>query len=46
LDSEIASGGWHVLTADAEIVFDKSAPEIWPDLIYRSSAQWVRVLEP
>jgi len=46
LDSEIASGGWHILTADAEIVFDKSAPEIWPDLIYRSSAQWVRLLEP
>jgi len=45
LDNEIASGGWHVLRADAETVFDKSASEIWPDLIYRSSAQWVRLFE-
>ena len=45
LDNEIATGGWHVLRADAETVFDKSASEIWPDLIHRSSAQWVRLLE-
>lgn len=45
LDNEIASGGWHVLSADAETVFDKSASEIWPDLIHRSSAQWVNLLE-
>jgi len=45
LDNEIATGGWHVLGADAETVFDKSASEIWPDLIHRSSAQWVRLLE-
>ena len=45
LDNEIVSGGWHVLRADAETVFDKSASEIWPDLIRRSSAQWVRLLE-
>jgi putative transcriptional regulator len=45
LDNEIATGGWHVLTADAETVFDKPASEIWPDLIHRSSAQWVRLLE-
>jgi len=45
LDNEIATGGWHVLRADAETVFDKSASEIWPDLIHRSSAQWVRLLQ-
>ena len=45
LDNEIANGGWHVLRADAETVFDKSASEIWPDLIHRTSAQWVRLLE-
>ncbi len=45
LDNEIATGGWHVLRADAETVFDKSASEIWPDLIHRSSAQWVWLLE-
>jgi len=46
LDSEIATGGWHVLRADVETVFDKSPSEIWPDLIQRSSAQWVRVMDP
>ena len=45
LDNEIAHGGWRVLRADAETVFDKSASEIWPDLIHRSSAQWVRLLK-
>ena len=45
LDNEIAAGGWHVLRADAETVFDKPASEIWPDLIHRSSAKWVRLLE-
>ncbi|MCG6917227.1 MAG: YqgE/AlgH family protein [Deltaproteobacteria bacterium] len=45
LDNEIAHGGWRVLRADAETVFDKSASEIWPELIHRSSAQWVRLLK-
>lgn len=44
LDHEISRGGWHVLQGDVETVFDKSAPEIWPALIHRSSARWVRVL--
>ena len=45
LDNEIAMGGWHVMQADVETVFDRSASEVWPDLIYRSSAQWVRLLQ-
>jgi putative transcriptional regulator len=45
LDHEIWRGGWHVLQADAETVFDKSAPEIWPALIQRSAAQWVSISE-
>ena len=45
LDNEIAVGGWHVVGADVENVFDRSASEIWPDLIHRSSAQWVRLME-
>jgi putative transcriptional regulator len=45
LDNEIANGGWYVLGADAETVFDKSASEIWPELIQRSSAQWVMLLK-
>ena len=46
LDQEIARGGWHILRADPETVFDKSPSQIWPELIRRSSAQWVRVLWP
>jgi putative transcriptional regulator len=46
LDHEIAAGGWHVLRADPEIVFDKSPAEIWPDLIHKSSAKWVRMFVP
>jgi len=45
LDHEILRGGWHVLKADVETVFDKLAPEIWPALIHRSSAQWVSIIE-
>jgi putative transcriptional regulator len=45
LDHEIVRGGWHVLQADVETVFDKLAPEIWPALIHRSSAQWVSIFE-
>ena len=44
LDMEVSRGGWHILRADPESVFDKSPPDIWPELIRRSSAQWVRVL--
>jgi putative transcriptional regulator len=45
LDNEISLGGWNVVRADVETVFDRSASEIWPDLIHRSSAQWVRLLK-
>lgn len=46
LDMEVSRGGWHILRADPETVFDKSPPDIWPELIRRSSAQWVRLLWP
>jgi putative transcriptional regulator len=46
LDHEILRGGWHVIRADAGTVFDRSASEIWPDLIQRSSAKWVRLVAP
>ena len=46
LDLEVSRGGWHILRADPETVFDKSPPDIWPELIRRSSAQWVRVPWP
>ena len=46
LDMEVSRGGWHILRADPETVFDKSSPDIWPELIRRSSAEWVRLLWP
>jgi putative transcriptional regulator len=44
LDHEVSRGGWHILQADEESVFDKTPSEIWPELIRRSSALWVRVV--
>jgi putative transcriptional regulator len=46
LDREVAMGGWHVLQADVATVFEKAPSEIWPELIHRSSALWVRLLHP
>ncbi len=46
LDRELSRGGWHVLQADAETVFDKKPSEIWPELIRRGSAQWVKLHVP
>jgi putative transcriptional regulator len=42
LDREVIKGGWHVLQADAETVFNKEPSEIWPELLRRSSVQWVK----
>ena len=44
LDHEVSRGGWHILQADEESVFDKTPSKIWPELIRRSSALWVRVV--
>jgi putative AlgH/UPF0301 family transcriptional regulator len=44
LDQEVSRGGWHILQADEESVFDKTPLEIWPELIRRSSALWVRLV--
>jgi putative transcriptional regulator len=46
LNFEIAQGGWHVVPADTTTVFDKTPGEIWPELIRRSEAQWVRRQAP
>lgn len=43
---EVSRGGWHVLEADAETVFDKAPAEVWPELIRRASVQWVRLQAP
>ena len=44
LNHEVSRGGWHILQADAESLFNKTPAEIWPELIRRSSALWVRVV--
>ncbi len=41
LESECSAGDWHVLDADAEILFDKKSSEIWPELIHRFTVDWV-----
>lgn len=46
LDREVSRGGWHVLQADAETVFDKAPSEIWPELIRQSSVLWARLPAP
>jgi putative transcriptional regulator len=40
LDIEISRGDWHIVSADAQTVFDKPATEIWPELIRKSEVQW------
>jgi hypothetical protein len=42
LQQEIARGGWHVLPADAETVFDKDPAHIWPELIKRAATRQTR----
>jgi putative transcriptional regulator len=36
LQSEIARGGWHVVPADAETVFEMDPAAIWPEMIKRA----------
>jgi putative transcriptional regulator len=45
LEMEIQRGGWFVWNADAEMIFDKPAKEIWPEMIRRTSiiqARWMK----
>ena len=39
LQSEIAAGGWHIVPADAEVMFDKDPARIWPELIERATTR-------
>jgi putative transcriptional regulator len=43
LDREVLRGDWYVVPADSKTVFDQAPAEIWPELIERASAQWVRL---
>ncbi len=42
LQREIARGGWHVIPADAETVFDKDPALVWPELVRRASTRQTR----
>lgn len=42
LEREMQMGSWHVMSADASVIFDKDPAEIWPDLIILSSGMRVR----
>ncbi len=44
LEREVSRGDWHVVDADAQSIFDKKPSTVWPDLIEKSSGQWVNVL--
>lgn len=46
LEHERDREDWHVLEADAETIFDRKPSEIWPELIQRVSANWVRLTHP
>ncbi len=39
LQKELDRGGWHVVPADAETVFDKDPARIWPELIQRATTK-------
>jgi putative transcriptional regulator len=38
LEWELSRGDWHIMTADAEAVFDKDPLDVWHELILKSSA--------
>jgi putative transcriptional regulator len=40
LDAEVARGDWHISAADATLVFDTPADQVWPKLINRSEFEW------
>ncbi|MGH8660806.1 MAG: YqgE/AlgH family protein [Burkholderiales bacterium] len=39
LQGEIARGGWHVLPADAAMVFETDPARVWPELIKRATTK-------
>jgi putative transcriptional regulator len=46
LDFERTRGDWHVLKAEAEMVFSQNPDELWPELIRRATVKWVRSDHP
>jgi putative transcriptional regulator len=46
LDQEVTRGDWHIVRADAAMVFDTAAAEIWPTMLRRSNLKWLRFQAP
>ena len=42
LDREMGRGDWLLMEADVKTIFDKESSQIWPELIRRGTAQWVK----
>jgi putative transcriptional regulator len=42
LEREMQMGSWHLMGADASVIFDKDPADIWPELIILSSGMRVR----
>ena len=42
LDQEIERGGWRVIPADPDLVFDDAPLDLWQELIERSTLHWAR----
>ena len=42
LEHEVDGGNWRLAAADASFIFERAAEEVWPELIRRTEAQWVR----
>lgn len=40
LESELASGAWRVLDADASLVFDAAPKALWPEMMLRLGREW------
>ena len=44
LEREIDRGGWHVLPAKVDMVFDSAPHDLWLELIRRSAVQWTSLI--
>lgn len=40
LDSEIATGGWYVVPAEADAIFELPASRVWEEMIDRAASVW------
>lgn len=43
LESEVASGAWHLVTAEAETVFERDTAQIWRKLIEARETRWATI---